>query len=92
MIPLHAPPSATTLGVSPDADEVDLVLERDDGDVIAFEIKSGTRVHSADLRGISALRTRLGNRLLAGIVLYTGTFWYTHDDGTIVVPLDALWR
>jgi predicted AAA+ superfamily ATPase len=77
---------------TPAADEVDLVLERDDGDVIAFEIKSGTRVHGEDLRGMRALRTRLGNRLHAAVVLYTGAFSYTHDDGTIVVPLDALWR
>ena len=73
------------------ADEVDLVLERDDGDVIAFEIKSGTRVHAEDLRGIRALRSRLGNRLQAAVVLYAGQFSYTHDDGTMVVPLDALW-
>jgi predicted AAA+ superfamily ATPase len=77
---------------TPAADEVDLVLERDDGDVIAFEIKSGTRVHGEDLRGMRALRTRLGNRLHAAVVLYTGAFSYTHDDGTIVVPLDTLWR
>lgn len=76
---------------TPAADEVDLVLERDDGDVIAFEIKAGTRVHGEDLRGIRALRTRLGSRLVAAVVLYTGAFAYTHDEGTIVLPLDALW-
>jgi predicted AAA+ superfamily ATPase len=73
------------------ADEVDLVLERDDGDVIAFEVKSGTRVHGEDLRGIRALRARLGSRLVTAVVLYTGEFPYTHDDGTLVVPLDTLW-
>jgi len=76
---------------TPAADEVDLVLERDDGDVIAFEIKAGTRVHGEDLRGIRALRSRLGKRLIAAVVLYTGAFAYTHDEGTIVLPLDALW-
>jgi predicted AAA+ superfamily ATPase len=73
------------------ADEVDLVLERDDGDVVAFEIKAGSRIHGEDLRGIRALRSRLGSRLLAAVVLYTGAFSYTHDDGTIVAPLDILW-
>ena len=52
--------------------EVDLVLERDDGQVIAFEVKAGSRVHPADLRGLLALRDRLGKRLAASIVLYTG--------------------
>ncbi len=77
---------------TPAADEVDLVLERDDGDVIAFEIKAGTRVDGHDLRGIRALRARLGTRLLTAVVLYTGAFTYVHDDGTLVMPLDSLWR
>jgi hypothetical protein len=74
------------------ADEVDLILERDDGAVIAFEVKAGTRIHGEDLRGVRTLRTRLGNRLLAAVVLYTGAFSYTHDDGTLVLPLDLLWK
>lgn len=73
-------------------DEVDLVLERDDGEVIAFEVKAGTRVHGEDLRGIRALRARLGGRLCAAVVLYTGAFPYTHEDGTVVLPLDTLWK
>jgi uncharacterized protein len=74
-----------------DAEEVDLVLERDDGQVIAFEIKAGTRVDRADLAGIRALRNRLGARLAAAIVLHTGSLAHTHEDGTTVLPLDALW-
>jgi hypothetical protein len=73
------------------AEEVDLVLERDDGAVIAFEIKAGTRVDGSDLSGIRALRARIGPRLAAAIVLYTGSLAYTHEDGTSVLPLDALW-
>jgi len=73
------------------AEEVDLVLERDDGVVIAFEIKAGTRVDGADLAGIRALRTRLGANLVAAVVLYSGQLAYTHKDGTTVLPLDALW-
>jgi predicted AAA+ superfamily ATPase len=72
-------------------EEVDLVLERDDGAVIAFEIKAGTRVDGADLAGLRALRARLGSNLLAAVVLYTGQLAYTHEDGTTVLPLDALW-
>ena len=73
------------------AEEVDLVLERDDGAVIAFEIKAGTRIHGEDLRGIRALRARLGPRLLTSVMLYTGSYAYAHNDGTVVLPLDALW-
>lgn len=72
-------------------DEVDLVLERDDGNVIAFEIKAGSRVHGDDLRGLRALRNRLGDRLESSIILYTGAYSYLHEDGVAVLPLDRLW-
>jgi hypothetical protein len=39
-----------------------------------------------------ALRDRLGGRLVAAVVLYTGELAFTYEDGTAVVPLDALWR
>lgn len=73
------------------AGKVDLVLERDDGAVLAFEIKAGSRIDRSDLLGIRALRARLGNRLDSAIVFYTGQHAYTHEDGTAVLPLDALW-
>jgi predicted AAA+ superfamily ATPase len=74
-----------------DGDEVDLVLERDDGQVVAFEIKAGSRVHGDDLRGLRLLRERLADRLEAAIVLYTGVHAYTHDGWVTVLPLDRLW-
>jgi len=74
------------------ADEVDLVLERDDGSVLAFEVKAGTRVDAADLAGIRALRGRIGSRLMAAVTLYTGALGFVHEDGTVVLPIDSLWR
>ncbi|GAA1580199.1 hypothetical protein GCM10009789_37500 [Kribbella sancticallisti] len=72
-------------------EEVDLVVETDDGHVIAFEIKAGSRIHREDLRGIDALRTKLGDRLTAAVILYTGAHAYQHEDGSLVLPLDSLW-
>jgi hypothetical protein len=72
-------------------DEVDLVLERDDGQVIAFEIKAGTRVGSEDLRGLRLLKDRLGSRLQEAITLYTGQYAYRHEDWAWVLPLSQLW-
>jgi predicted AAA+ superfamily ATPase len=73
-------------------EEVDLVLERDDGQVIAFEIKAGTRVGSEDLRGIRLLKDRLGARLEEAVILYTGEHAYRHDGSVWVLPLSELWR
>jgi uncharacterized protein len=71
-------------------DEVDLVLERDDGQMIAFEIKAGTRV-SGDLRGLRLLKDRLGPRLQEAIILYSGQYAYRYEDWAWVLPLSQLW-
>jgi uncharacterized protein len=72
-------------------DEADLVLERDDGQVIAFEVKAGSRVSTEDLRGLRQLRERLGSRLQEAIVLYTGEHAYTSEGWVRFLPLDRLW-
>jgi predicted AAA+ superfamily ATPase len=72
-------------------DEVDLVLERDDGQVIAFEIKAGTRISGEDLRGLRRLKERIGAQLEEAIILHTGVHAYTHDDWITVLPLDRVW-
>ena len=72
-------------------DEVDLVLERDDGQVIAVEVKAGSRISGEDFRGLRQLRERIGPRLEEAIILHTGEHAYTHDDWITVLPLDRLW-
>src|SRR3984957_19608766 len=72
-------------------DEVDLVLERDAGQVIAFEIKAGTRVSGDDLRGLRLLKDRLGPRLEEAVVLYTGEYAYRNDGWIQITPLSQLW-
>jgi predicted AAA+ superfamily ATPase len=72
-------------------DEVDLVLERDDGQVIAIEVKAGSRISGEDFRGLRQLKERLGLRLEAAIILYTGEHAYTHEDWITILPLDRLW-
>jgi predicted AAA+ superfamily ATPase len=72
-------------------DEVDLVLERDDGQVIAVEIKAGSRISGEDYRGLRQLKERLGSRLEEAIILHTGEHAYTHDGWITILPLDRLW-
>ena len=75
-----------------DNDEVDLVVERDDGAVVAFEVKTSARVPGADLRPLAKLRDAVGDAFLAGIVLYLGERAYTYEDRLHVMPVDRLWR
>lgn len=74
-----------------DAVEVDLVLETDDGRVLAFEIKSAGRVSGSDLKGLAKLRDVLGDSFTAGVAFYTGDRSYTYDDRLHVLPIDRLW-
>lgn len=74
-----------------DGDEVDLVIERGDGRVVALEVKAASRVPGGDLRGLFKLRRRLGPQFLGGVVLYTGARAYRHPEGLHVVPIARLW-
>jgi predicted AAA+ superfamily ATPase len=74
-----------------DGDEIDLVLERRDGGVIAFEVKAAGRVPGADMRHLRKLREALGERFLAGVALYTGARAYRFEDRLHVLPIDRIW-
>lgn len=74
-----------------EGDEVDLVIEFDDGTVIAFEVKANERVTTGDLRGLRKLRELLGARFVAGVVLSTGTRSYTIEEQLHVLPVERLW-
>lgn len=74
-----------------DGDEVDYVVEFDDGRVLAFEVKANERVAGGDLKGLRKLRDALGPRLIAGVALSTGTRSYTYEDRLHVMPIDRLW-
>lgn len=71
--------------------EVDVIIERADGSVIAVEIKSATTVNRADARGLRFLRDRLGDRFIAGIVFHTGPLTGRLDDRIWATPISALW-
>lgn len=75
-----------------DGDEVDYVMEFDDGRILAFEVKANERVPGDDLKGLRTLRDALGERFIAGIALSTGTRSYNYEDRIYVMPVDRLWR
>lgn len=72
--------------------EVDAILETPDGRVVAVEVKAGATVRSEDLAGLRHLTHRLGSRLVAGYVLYTGQQTLPFGDRLRALPIDALWQ
>jgi hypothetical protein len=72
--------------------EVDVVLENRRGQVIAIEVKAATAVGPNDFRGLTYLADRLGDDLIAGYVLYTGTDTLPFGPKFRAVPIGALWQ
>lgn len=75
-----------------DGVEVDGVLEAADGRVVGVEVKAGATIRSEDLTGLRHLADRLGDRFVAGFVLYTGQQTLPFGDRLRALPLDVLWR
>lgn len=75
--------------------EVDLVLERADGAVVAVEVKATASPRSADLRHVAALRDRLDEvepgAFRAGILLHAGALAAGVGDRLHSAPIDSLW-
>ncbi|MEO6125723.1 MAG: DUF4143 domain-containing protein [Ilumatobacteraceae bacterium] len=70
--------------------EVDVIVERADGRVIAFECKLSASVNDADVRHLHWLADRIGSDLLDAVVVTTGPQAYRRPDGIAVVPLALL--
>ncbi len=75
-----------------DNDEVDAVVEFDDGAVLAFEVKANERVTGKDLSGLRKLRDSVGDRFIAGVAFSTGVRSYSFEDRLHVMPIDRLWQ
>nr|WP_205711031.1 DUF4143 domain-containing protein [Isoptericola sp. BMS4] len=70
--------------------EVDLVVERRDGAVLAIEIKLATHPTDRDVRHLNWFRDQLGEKCLGGVVVTAGSDAYVRRDGIAVVPAALL--
>lgn len=70
--------------------EVDLIVERGDGKVVAIEVKLARVVEDAHLGQLRWLAERIGDDLLDAVVITTGDAAYRRRDGIAVVPAALL--
>lgn len=71
--------------------EVDLIVERGDGRVVAMECKLGATPDQASVRHLKWLADQIGDELLDCVVLTTGSEAYRRpEDGIAVVPAALL--
>ena len=69
---------------------IDLVVIRDDGRIVAFEVKLATNVTDRDVRHLTWLKNALGPDLIDAAVLSGGPEAYRRKDGIGVIPLALL--
>jgi hypothetical protein len=70
--------------------EIDLIVERADGCVVAIEVKLARDVSSGDAKHLRWLKEKLGDRVLDQVIITTGPNAYRREDGIAVVPLALL--
>ncbi len=63
--------------------EVDLVVEKTNGELWGIEVKAASSVKLADFRGLIKLADYAGDRFLGGFVLYTGEHILPFTQGNI---------
>lgn len=70
--------------------EVDLIVERADGRVVAIEVKLARDVSDRDTTHLRWLADRIGDELLDAVIVTTGPEAYRRADGIGVVPAALL--
>lgn len=72
-------------------DEIDLIVESDDGRIAGLEVKSTALVGPRDAKWLVKLRDKLGDRFIAGLILHTGATSAPFGERVSAVPIDVLW-
>ncbi|HEV7535118.1 MAG TPA: ATP-binding protein [Acidimicrobiia bacterium] len=75
-----------------DGAEVDVILEAADGRVLGIEVKASATVDTHDFRWLRLLRTKLGDDLVHGFVLYCGDRPLAFGDRLTAIPLSYVWE
>ena len=71
--------------------EVDIILEDGAGNVVGIEVKAAAAVTAKDFAPLRFLSETLGERFVAGVVLYTGHRSVPFAANLHALPLSALW-
>lgn len=71
--------------------EVDIILQRSDGRLVAIEVKAGSSASPIDFHTLRYLRDGLGKCFVAGIMLNAGEKTVRAGDRLAAVPIAALW-
>ena len=72
--------------------EVDFVIEKNNGDILAIEVKPSTTMKSNDKKGLFELQSITKNKFKKGIILYNGDEIIPFGDNIWAIPVEKLWK
>ncbi|MDR3793585.1 MAG: ATP-binding protein [Terracidiphilus sp.] len=75
-----------------DQDEVDIVLEDEEGNVVGIEVKASATVIAADFKGLRKLAAACGKQFRLGVVLFDGEQAVPFGGQLYAAPISCLWR
>jgi len=75
-----------------DLKEIDFIIEKRNGDLLAIEIKAALTVMPGDFKHIRFLQSALPKKFVSGIVLYPGERIIEFGKDLFAVPFTALWK
>jgi hypothetical protein len=78
--------------VRDDGNEVDFVVENDNGKSIAIEVKMSSTLNEKDFKNLGECRDTIGEGFVKGVVLYTGEDILPFGDKLWAVPINVLWE
>ena len=78
--------------VREDGRETDFVVEKDNGEAVAIEVKLDSSLGGKDFKNLELCRDTIGENFKKGIVLYTGQDLAPFGDRLWAVPVNYLWE
>ncbi|GBR74490.1 putative AAA family ATPase [Candidatus Termititenax aidoneus] len=75
-----------------DQKEIDFIIEKTGGDLVALEVKAASTVSPEDFKHIRFLQKALPERFVCGAVIYQGHKILQIDKNLYALPIESLWQ
>jgi len=75
-----------------EGNETDFIIEKDNGETIAIEVKLDSSLNDKDFKNLAICRDTIGKKLKKGIVLYTGESLVPYGEKLWAVPISYLFN
>jgi len=75
-----------------DGKETDFIIEKENGETIAIEVKLNSSLNEKDFKNVTACGNVIGDKFKKGIVFYTGNDLVPFGEKLWAVPVNFLWE